>query len=645
MKKKLLWGIACIMMMFMFSGCTAYQTIAVDTTVTASTRFSGEREIKTILPSAVLKAYFGDDIEQLEDMLNSQSPEEMYCDATATEAGVEVAMYITFTSYEEYYEKVKAIFAAENAAGVSSIVPEIYFEYSSNMFKKGYILTENFTSVDLLAWLPEAMRNSENKSWGSLTTDLDAMFTNNTTTVVFNKEATETTAQINVNKMSESNAFSKIAVETTILADNTLMGKVSYYISQSAVSNLGTTLDDLMETLVLSGATLESMNETTQRIYQLSFTSATVEGYLNYMNRALRNTTSVLELVDENDAEDTFLANRSVKQYYDGSYFLDFSKEGTSMSYSVRVSPDYGFDSIESKYNFISNAEYNSSSDYFTSTVTLSAPDEVTLHLGYSLAIEAVNVTTTVNSDRHIVRQFQFVLDSATDKIVGKSFGEKITTLIGENEGITFEKGEDIQKPAYNVIIEGNSAQDIAAKTAIVLNNMPQNPEENAAPDGLHGGMADEKRLREVIYEYTDVMNFTNFLNGAKVTNGISYYFIYPSNFEAGFEIGGNYAETAENGNQLMCRTMNQAISVSTKAVAANKEGIRILIIFFVSLIGSTVLIFINFKRIKRILKTKTLKDTDQQLFTKKGYIMMTATILCIVFFVYAALRLILKIY
>ena len=110
-------------------GCGSVQPVSVDTTLTVDTSFSGERTMKAVLSAREFDLLFGGDLEGLNQLLTDNAPTDMNAQAQMLDGGdVEITLSIPFTSYNEYYSKIRAIFQ-EALATTRINMPSVYFEY------------------------------------------------------------------------------------------------------------------------------------------------------------------------------------------------------------------------------------------------------------------------------------------------------------------------------------------------------------------------------------------------------------------------------------------------------------------------------------------------------------------------------------
>ncbi|MFQ9389070.1 MAG: hypothetical protein ACLR1V_10005 [Coprococcus sp.] len=106
----------------------------------------------------------------------------------------------------------------------------------------------------------------------------------------------------------------------------------------------------LTDTLVPADASMTYQDGNNSRTYTISFESATLQNYVTNVNKALHTSNTVFEVTTEGDTE-SLSAKKLIKQYYDGSYFLDFTDENTTtMSYILKASPNILVESCSSTY-------------------------------------------------------------------------------------------------------------------------------------------------------------------------------------------------------------------------------------------------------------------------------------------------------
>ena len=137
----------CVFMLL--AGCSSVRPLSVDTTLSVDRNFRGERVMTAVMSQREFDALFDGDIEGLNQMLTQNAPADLDARAQQMDGGeVEIALSIPFASYDEYYNKIMAIFSGSSSYDAENM-PSVYFEYSDSLLKKGFIIEENFTSTEL----------------------------------------------------------------------------------------------------------------------------------------------------------------------------------------------------------------------------------------------------------------------------------------------------------------------------------------------------------------------------------------------------------------------------------------------------------------------------------------------------------------
>lgn len=636
MKKKLKFWLflICSFMILLMTGCDEMESLNIETTLSIDENFKGQRVMTATIDSKIFKNYFEGDIIKLESMLDTYSPEDIYCFAEEVSNGVKITANLSFASYKDYSNKISQVLS-RNTVLEEPITPAIYFEYADSIFKNGYAIEENFTSLDLLYWLKDGILKEFPEAEGI---DMEAFFNLRLTTVKIDGKAIETGEKIKASTMA-SNAFEKILIETILNEDGTLGVRVDYVASLETVQALGSKFTNFMKTLTPDDGTQTSLQEGEYKTYTITFTAADQAQYVDKMNTALNSENTVFEIHDESDESDTMKARKQITLYLDGAYFLDYSNENTKMTYIVRAAPEYSFESCVSKNQFMGDYEYEYTEEYCSIYVEVSPADEITLTLGFVVNMEEIDVSTVVTNEIDITRTITFTLTSEQVSIIGESLEEEIKSKLTDN--ITYEKEERSNKTQYVVTIKGSSADDITAKTTAFLDK--SNDEEPSSV--LSGGKVEKKDINKVVFEYSDKINFMNFLSGAKIDKGIYYQLTYPQGFKAAFTNAESYEDVVEENNVLSCVTYNKVIDISSTAWRTNYVGIVQRFLLIVSFLGMIVIVLLNLGMITRILKTKSIDSEAEALFSRKGYAMLTGLVLCAVLFVISLIRIIFKIY
>lgn len=622
----------CVFMLL--AGCSSVRPLSVDTTLSVDRNFRGERVMTAVMSQREFDALFDGDIEGLNQMLTQNAPADLDARAQQMDGGeVEIALSIPFASYDEYYNKIMAIFSGSSSYDAENM-PSVYFEYSDSLLKNGFIIEENFTSTELFFWLTDAMLSEISQLDGKTDQDL---FTPGTTTLVFDGEEIPAENCISISRM-ESNALDTITVETTLNSNGSFDAVIDYYAGTQVVESLGQELTQIMNDLVPEGGTFSTRTTEDGTVYTIRVSAVSTQDYVDKLNQALHTDNTVFEVTEESDSTDTLRAQRKITQYLDGSYFLDFSDPNTVMTYVLKASPEHSFENCESAYRYIKSCNFENTDEYCSTYVTVAPSDKITLSLGYSVDIDKVEVATIMNNERDFVRNLIFTLTSEQNNIIGERFEERIRDRVQDN--ITYEKTTSGSNTVYTVTLTADSAENLSNLTCVFLDG-----NDSMSNSSLTGGQSKENRLNRIRYEYTDKIDLSIFLSGSQSTKGLYYRFQYPKSFTGHFVENNNYENVLEDYNVLTCVTHNKVIEVRSYAEKANVMGILQRVLLLLSLAGMLIVLLFNLGAILRCVKKRSFDPEEFGLFTSRGYIFVTIFAVCVVVFAISVIRLLFRVY
>ena len=634
-----------ILMVLMLAGCTGnIGHIAIDTTLTVDTSFKGSRVMTANIPASAFKYAFGKDVDALETVINKYTPGDMYCIADTNDDGsARIEMHIDFASRNEYQKKIETICSGNTSE--TAITPVINFDYSRSMLKNGYTIEENFTSLDLFYWLADALV----KEYPALESkEVSDIFELGTTEVEFNGETMEMDGYIQISTI-KSNAFDSIAVFAELDDDQSVDAKITYVISNKIVASLGEKLETLMKSLVPQDGEMSYQDSDSSRTYTLTFHSNTIQGYITNMNKALHANNTVFEVTTEGDTE-SLAAKKSVKQYYDGSYFLDFTDTNTVMAYVLRVSPEYTVESCESTYGYLRGESSAYSQDACEITMTVASSDEIVTVLGFAVDIEEVNIVTNVHSDTNIERTIEFKLSSEADALIGSSIQDRLdeAAVRWPDEGkMTVDKQVVISNVSYSILMSAKSPEELTEMTLDVLGKSSgdESGSEELTDSMFSGGTEKHRNPWNIRCSFEDTLNLSMFLKGSQISKGIHYKLTYPGRFHAAFSENNMFEDAAVDGAAVTCSTYNKVLTVKSTAERANIQGIVIFVIWIVSILCILVLVLLNLSHIISLAANKKLDIPGQELFRGRHLKMLTIGVVAIVCFVIMTIRLVFKIY
>ena len=624
-KKKYVAVVILALMMLLLCGCTAGTKLSVDTFLEMDENFKGQRSMSAMVPKTIFNQVFDGNLDELQKILTEKCPSTLLCKAEEVDNGIKITMTLDFANLQDYTDKIGQILGK---------TPGIYFDVSQSIFKKGYMIQENFSSVDLFGWLFDTLKGKysqlEDKEIGDV-------FQNGKTSVIFKGEIIETTPEINVENM-ESHTFDSISVELTLNGQDSYGVNINFIADKDVYYDMGDDMDRAVKKLVPDGGVYEAVNVDHQRIYTIGFSAHNVDTLLAQLNSVLKTETCKFKVEEVGDESDPFKANKIITMYLDGSYFLDFGKENTEMIYKINVSPEYSFNECKSVTGFLKDHSFNTDGKYSSVIMKVGPSDEIRLSLSYAVDLTETEVYTKIINDSKIERDIIFKFDKDKSKLIGENFKNKLNSRMSET--MKLEVKENSDRTSYIVHIPVGTPEEVSKMTTEFLDGASDTEMTNI----LKGGKVAKKQLKVKAYEFEDTIDFQYFLGKAAIDQGIKYQIEYPK----GYSVQLNDAEHTNTkivGNTLSCETKNKMLTVKTRGETANVSGMTQLVIWWISLILSIVSIFLNFKRIMALIKHGKAAFADEQIFEKCSVLFMTIGIISLTVFLFTSIRLLFRIY
>ena len=626
-KKWFFAGLLCLTI-WMLCGCMGSQKMSINTVLQINDQFRGQREMSAIVSDTVFRQAFNGDVEELKGFVTENCPSTLLCTAEETDKGVEIKMTLEFISLKDYTDKIGQLLGK---------TPGIYFDSSSSVFKDGFMIQENFSSMDLFGWLMEALKASYSQFADMDITDI---FQTGATMVQFDGRTFETTEQIYVEDM-DSQTFDSISVELTMNEDGSYKAALNFIVDRDTYYEMGDDMDKAIKELVPAGGVYEVTDVDAQRVYTIGFSAFNDETLISQLKSVLKTDDCRFEVTETGDESDPFRARKDIIMYLDGSYFLDFTKEETEMVYNLNVGSEYTLDGCESLTGFLKGYTLDSDSKHTSIYMTVGPSDEVHVGLTYAIDIQHFEVYTKIMNDTSYERSLSFAFDEQQAELIGENFEKRLRGRMDDD--MTLDISDTSTSKNYKVTFESSSLEELSMKTTRFLDGTVDEESENYT-SVITGGKSEKKRLKTRSYVYTDQIDLQRFLGSATVREDIVYRIEYPKGYTAAFDDGG-HADMVEEDNVLSCTTRDSIIIVKSRGETVNGAGITQLILWWGSLVLTILSLILNIRHIAGYMrhKEKYLLKTD--LFHGKNLVFMTVNVVAVVVFVFTTLRLILRIY
>ncbi len=644
--KRLLLLTAFVLLLFL-AGCQGQiGSMEINTVLTVDHSFKGERLMTADISASVFSRIFDKDATTLKQIIMEHAPGDMYCTVTEKEdGGARIEMHIDFASSKEYQKEIGTICSGNKSP--DAVKPDVTFAYSASTLKNGYTISENFNSLALFYWMSEAIAE-EYPAFADI--ELEDIFTLGTTRLIFDGEEVDLQGSdiINVSTI-DSNAFENITISAALYDDESIDAEIVYMVSNKVAADLGDKLDKLMEGIVPKDGSLLSFEGDSSRTYKLKFSSVNAQTFVTAMNKALGTNNTVFQ-VDQGEESENFAGSKDITVYYDGSYFLDFTNEDSYMTYVLKVPSNYTVENCKGAFGYLKDYDATYSENFCEITMQMTAPDEVKTSLGYVVDINSVDINTTVIAENQIKRTITFKLAADADSVIGERMQSRFDAVIADwSDQMSSDTNTLISAVERSITMQGDSVQQITDMTRAVLGESDLESDDDPGSQAQHSLLTGGEEARtnpfQIHYSLEDTLNFSKFLEGSKVTEGITYELTYPIHYKANFSENTAFEEVKKDGQTISCISYNKILSVKSTAVKYNMQGIIIMGVWVLSILVCLVIFILDFTHIVYFLQKRELDLDGEEVFHGRRLRRLTLLIIFIVCFVIMSIRLIFKIY
>lgn len=335
LRKWLILGVF-VLILSVCAGCGA----TVDTEMTVDADFSGSRVITLTIATDDLE-YITGGFAALDTVVKDNLPEQLtYASADVTD-GKAMTFTLAFTDVEDYRTKVAALIAAgttqEEKDDNDVLVPEVVYDRNESVFKKGVLFEENFTSVDLLDWLREALRTT-----GIVTESESYWYETGTNTLKLEEWEDSTSGSFSLNDQDNS-CLSSCEVTTEVSIDNQFVRTIVFTADSDTVQELADKdciLKDYFAALAPEGceyAAVEDEDEYEYYEYTYTFTIRTADAadLVAKTNAILQTEANALTMEAKVHEEKSGVALITYTEALDGSFYLDYDRYGNPVGSTV----------------------------------------------------------------------------------------------------------------------------------------------------------------------------------------------------------------------------------------------------------------------------------------------------------------------
>lgn len=367
-----------VLMSFAMTGCGA----KINTTLTISKDFSGQRKIDVIIENEDLSENVTGGINALKSTADSNIPKEMTYTVSPSGDKTMLTFIIEFQDLDDYRTKVASIISYGSN---KELTPEITYENLDTVFKKGVKLKENFTSFDLLQWYFDAIKkanivsHSDTSEWyelGDNVVDIDGVKYENSSKLSIDEQ--------------ELSCLSGIDVKTILNLDGTITREIvfkAYDTTLETLSNNGCEFGSYISKLVPEGDAFEQKKTDSLNEYIITINAVDTNELVQKTNKILQTSNDFTAEVAVNP-ETLGHATISLSEKIDGSFYLDYQSN----------SP------LQSTIELYDNCSLNEQNDVYITNDKLqyypAAVNSYSFKLDWQISFASVEIISNIKSDK-----------------------------------------------------------------------------------------------------------------------------------------------------------------------------------------------------------------------------------------------------
>ncbi len=422
------------------SGCGA----AVDTELSLESEEQGSRTMVAILDEEDIELEELD-VDAIDDALSDNVPDGLTYDGMdSNDDGARATFVLDFDSMDDYESKVQALLDA----GDVSLDPAIDISVTENPLVEGLNVDENFTSADLLQWIPEALVSD-----GAIDEELESLVFagDGESEVIFEDETyPSSTLPIWIDDVAD-NGFDGVIVRNTIADDSSISTEIVFGSTGTMSQTQRGLVDDYFDEATPEGA--EVSEDVDEDWYSggrtMTFTSESPEELTENLATALGSESNEITFAEEPSSEDPTLFEIT----YEGT--LDDSSVASPSASAVEheVILPQGWNTADEQ----GSAAWSDTNEDGETVVTVDGA-EFSVTFERSVPLETIDSATEISLGGGLAHTFEFRASEESVEEVGDAFEELLTPA--EDTG-SLETSQDDGSTVYTVTFEADDDAEL----------------------------------------------------------------------------------------------------------------------------------------------------------------------------------------
>lgn len=395
----------------------------VDTVVNLDDGPKGTRVITLTLSSSDLTSYVTGGTAALDASLKRHKPAQLEYNGIKPSAdGVVATFTVSFGSADEYRQKIAAILSASG----STTTPDIDIATENTLFVRGAVLHENFTSIDLLGWLPDGLVTD-----GVVTADnKSSVLETGSSTVVHAGVSTDAGSPVSFDAMQDT-GITALSTRTTVHKDGSYRREIDYSMQAHSYATNTSGFDSFFKDATPPGGTLKPATDRSAGTvgWTITFDAKNADQVAKLTAHAVNSDRSAFGVTTEPAPDNAAVLITTITDNVDCSAIC-----------SPIAGPVTDTLLAPAGWQLISGADVGQATEKDGLAVTHQANGDPVV-LQHAIPFQSVKVASVLGSDHSVDQTLTFVATNENVRLAGHAFTTMLKPVTGVGTLTTTKKG------------------------------------------------------------------------------------------------------------------------------------------------------------------------------------------------------------
>ena len=404
----------------LFSGC-GVKTAEVNTELTISKDFAGVRRMTLDIPQKTFDKYISASWGETAALLKNGCPEQLSCEVSENNALYTIVFELEFDSLKDYEEKAGELL--DRAVDISVDSPD-------NVFASGIVIHEDFSSIELLSWLPVMINE---RGYISLE-NADKLLVNGKNTAVYNGDVYKNLDEyISISDL-KALTINSVTINTLVNTDRTFNREIIIDLPSESIDENGDAIREYLEGNLTENAEGVWNERSRNCIFTASIKKKSIEELQEFTARLLddeRCVTNYKDSAPDGDVLDIVL------NYNEELFFYAFTSEGVA---AVPVKYNFDIEDLDKISVLIStdgavakSFEVEDLDGYTTLADGCISSMNMQVSMSRRYEVDHIKADTVVNGDDDIIRSFVLELSELPTEFEQKIITSRFVTEDDDN--------------------------------------------------------------------------------------------------------------------------------------------------------------------------------------------------------------------